>query len=292
MSNVFPTAGMPPETLALGVELPKNSCDAHVHLVGGPEFPLWEGRVEDPAPGPDFEEWLDKYRLHLYTLGCARGVIVHSILYGTDNSVTLRAVQELGDGFKGVGLLPDGASDGELDAFRTAGIMALRLNYVHGGVLSWDGAMEFAPRLADRGMHIQMLLNTHKHMVDLADDIRALPVPIVIDHMGWPDLKLGQNEPGFETLCQLLAEEHVYVKLSALYRLCPAPYDQADAFVARLLAANPDHLLWGSDWPHLMLGDAQMPAGDGVLGTFLRTVTSQEHRQKILVDAPERLFGF
>ncbi len=288
----YPNAMMPPDTRPSPKPLPANACDTHVHMVAGPEFPLWDGRVENPAPGPDFVGWLQKYKDHIAALGCTRGVLVHSILYGTDNRVTLQAVKDLGDGFKGVGLLSDDATDKDLDAFADAGIKALRLNYVHGGVLTWDGAKALAPRLKDRGMHIQMLLHTHKHMVELADDIRALPVPLVVDHLGWPDLKLGPDEAGFETLTTLLADGQVHVKLSALYRLCPPPYDQADAFVEKLLAANPDGLLWGSDWPHLMLNDAEMPDGGAVMDTFLRTVTRDDHLQKILVDTPARLFDF
>ncbi|MEM6306461.1 MAG: amidohydrolase family protein [Pseudomonadota bacterium] len=288
----LPNATMPPAPKKTAGALPENACDTHVHMVAGPEFPLWDGRVENPAPGPDFEEWLQKYRDHIAALGCTRGVLVHSILYGMDNRVTLAAVDRLGDGFKGVGLLPDGASDADLNTFATANIKALRLNYVHGGVLTWDGARALAPRLKDRDMHIQMLLHTHKHMVDIADDIRALPVPLVIDHMGWPDLKLGPHDPGFDMLVQLVSEGAVYVKLSALYRLCPPPYDQADAYVARLLQANPDALLWGSDWPHLMLNDAEMPAGGAVMDTLLRTVTQRDHLQKILVETPAKLFDF
>lgn len=292
MSENLPNAGMPPATLKTDCNLPANACDSHVHLVAGPEFPLWEGRVENPAPGPNFEEWLQKYRDHIGNLGCSRGVIVHSILYGTDNRVTLEAVKQLGPDFKGVGLLPDDAKDRDIETFAKANIKALRLNYVHGGVLSWAGAKALAPQLKMRGMHIQMLLNTHKHMTEIADDIRNLPVPVVIDHMGWPDLKQGTAEPGFELLCQLLSEGKVFVKLSALYRLCPPPYHQADEFVARLLAANPEGLLWGSDWPHLMLADAEMPSGGAVMDTFLRTVTKQDHLQKILVDTPAKLFDF
>lgn len=292
MEQQKPTAQMPPETPTLESLLPDNSCDAHVHIVAGPDFPLWEGRVEDPAPGPDFEGWLGKYRDHVHALGCSRGVVVHSILYGTDNTVTLEAVKRLGPGFKGVGLLPDDASDADLDEFAAADMKALRLNYVHGGVLSWDGARALAPRLNDRGMHIQMLLNTHKHMAEIADDIRALPVPLVIDHLGWPDLKLGVDEPGFQTLVQLLGEGKVYVKLSALYRLCPPPYDQADEFVDLLLRTNPDGLLWGSDWPHLMLADAGMPKGGAVMDTFLRLAGKPDYLQKIMVDTPAKLFDF
>lgn len=287
-----PDAQMPPASVPPCQKAPQGACDSHVHLVGGPEFPLWDGRVENPAPGPDFHGWLDLYKTHLNSLGFDKGVIVHSILYGTDNSVTVQAVKQMGQDFKGVGLLPDDATDAQLNDFAGAGICALRLNYVHGGVLSWEGAKALAPRLADRDMHIQMLLNSHLHVTDIAQDIRQLGVPLVIDHLGWPDLSLGVEDAGFQILLRLLADGHIYLKLSALYRLCPAPYDQADAFVKAALAANSERCLWGSDWPHLMLADAKMPASNILLDAFDRCCPNTETRQRVLVDNPNELFSF
>lgn len=289
---MLPKAQMPPAPSAPETPAPPGACDAHVHLVAGSEFPLWDGRVEDPAPGQNFDGWLELYTNHLKTLGFQRGLIVHSILYGTDNTITVEAVRRMGPHFKGVGLLPDEATDADLDRFTEQNLVAVRLNYVHGGVLSWEGAKALAPRLRARDLHIQMLLNTHKHMDEIADDIRALPVPLVIDHIGWPDLSLGTQDPGFQTLLALLADGHVHVKLSALYRLCDAPYDQADPFVDALVKANPERLLWGSDWPHLMLADAKMPAAATLLDAFHRVVTDTATRAQILTKTPAKLFGF
>lgn len=290
-----PNAQMPPAPRAPKIAPPEGACDAHVHLVGGrDDFSLWDGRVENPAQdkdgGPDFDGWLALYAEHLAALGFTKGLIVHSILYGTDNSVTIETLKRLGPNFKGVGLLPDTATDADLDAFVKQNLCAVRLNYVHGGVLSWDGAKSMAPRLADRGLHIQMLLHSHLHMQELADDIRALPVPLVIDHVGWPDLSLSINDPGFQTLLRLVGDGHAYIKLSALYRLCPAPYDQAAPFVAALAAANPDRCLWGSDWPHLMLNGADMPHAATLLDAFHDVVTNTDARTKILKTTPDQLF--
>lgn len=288
---VKPNAQMPPAPVAPKVAPPVGACDAHVHLVGGPmDFPLWEGRVENPASGPDFEGWLALYRNHLATLGFTKGLIVHSILYGTDNSITIETVKRLGPNFRGVGLLPDGASDADLDRFVDQNLCAVRLNYVHGGVLSWDGAKAMAPRLAERGLHIQMLLHSHLHMEVLESDIKALPTPIVIDHIGWPDLALTPDDPGFQSLLRLVGDGHAHVKLSALYRLCPAPFDRAAPFVAALAAANPDRCMWGSDWPHLMLDGAEMPDAASLLDAFHDAVTDTDTRRKILKDTPDRLF--
>lgn len=284
---------MPPTPAEPKRRAPEGACDAHVHLVGGPEdFPLWSGRVEDPAPGPDYEGWLKLYRDHLQTLGFSRGVIVHSILYGTDNSITVETVKRLGDEFRGVGLLPDSATDRDLDEFAAWNMAAVRLNYVHGGVLSWDGARAMAPRLKDRGLHIQMLAHADQHMEALANDIRAMPVDVVFDHIGWPANDRSPESAGFEKMCQLLQEGVIWVKLSAVYRMCRAPYCDVDELVAKLIAANPDRCLWGSDWPHLMLADAEMPHANALLDAFDRVVPDDATRQRILVDNPAKLFGF
>lgn len=290
-----PFAQMPPAPRAPKVLPPAFACDAHVHLVAGvDDFPLWDGRVENPAQGadggPDFVGWLERYRNHLATLGFERGVIVHSILYGTDNSITVETVKRLGQGFVGVGLLPDGASEAQIAKFATQNMKAVRLNYVHGGVLSWDGAKAMADTLSAHGLHIQMLLHSHLHLQDLQSDIKALPEPIVIDHLGWPDLTLGVDDPGFQALLRLVGDGHAYIKLSALYRLCPAPYDQAAPFVDALVRANPDRCLWGSDWPHLMLNGVAMPDAAGLLDAFHGVVTGKLDRQTILTDNPDWLF--
>ncbi|MEM6758297.1 MAG: amidohydrolase family protein [Pseudomonadota bacterium] len=267
--------------------LPAWAWDAHVHLLGGPQHPLSPTRVENPPEGIDFDAWLEMYRDHLAALGCQRSLIVHSIIYGTDNTVTREAVRAMGADFRGVGLLPDGADSAAVRSLANDNIVAIRLNYVHGGVLSWDGAKAMAPLLADHGLHIQMLLHADKHIADLADDIRALPVPLVIDHCGWP-LDLSSDTPAIDTLCALMSEGHVYVKLSAPYRLT-RDIAAASPLIQRLVAANPHRCLWGSDWPHIMLGDAQMPRA-ATLADLITDLTDGDTQKLIFVDNPNRLF--
>ncbi len=293
-SDGFPVAVQPVKTpLAPSAEMPKGACDSHVHMVDASgAFPLWKGRVEDPGPG-DFETWLNRLDYHLTTLGLARVVIVHSILYGGDNRITLEAVRRLGpDRARGVALLPDDAPEAALDALAAAGVSGIRLNYVHGGMLSWEGVVAMAPRLAARGMHLQMLMAAPDHAEGLEEAVRKLPVPVVFDHIGWPDLAAGVDEPGFQALCRMVGDGHAYVKLSGLYRVCDAPYDQASAHVQALARANPERCLWGSDWPHLMLADAKLPDAGALLNAFLAAVPDEETRAQILVSNPDRLYGF
>ena len=106
-----------------------------------------------------------------------------------------------------------------------------------------------APALAANGLHIQMLMHVHLHIDEIAEDIAALQVPVCFDHIGWPDLSLGIDHAGIKGLCRLLETGKVWVKLSGLYRLSNAPYEQTDEIVAALVNANPERCLWGSDWP-------------------------------------------
>ena len=289
---VLPHSAPPLAPTAPARRAPEGACDCHIHVLAD-DAPAWEGRVEDPAEGYGFDAYLDAYRAQMDALNVARTVVVQSILYGTDNDVTARAVAALGhDHARGIGLVTDAATDDDLDWLIAHNFEGVRLNYVHGGVLSWDGVEAMAPRLADRGLHVQMLLRADAHMADLAPRIAAMPVEVVIDHMGWPDIAAGVDEPGFRALRDLLDRRHVWVKLSAPYRFTAAPFDALDAHVAALLEANPLHCLWGSDWPQIMLGGAARADCGTLLDAFDRVCPDEEVRRAVLVDNPEQLFGF
>ena len=279
------------------VRAPVGACDSHLHMVAGPEeFPLWEGRdggrTRDLAAGRGFEEWLRLLRVHLDTLGCTRGVVVQSILYGADNHVTIEAVRRLGEQFRGVALVTDEIQDGTLDRLAEHRMKAVRLNLVHGGQMSWDGVRAMAPRLAERDLHLEILLHADRHIEPLADGIEDLPVPVVIDHCGWPSD--GRTDgPATDQLCRLLETGRVWVKLSGQYRFTEPPYyEGADWLIERLVAANPERCVWGSDWPHLLLGQAQMPDSGVLFDAFTRAIDAPATRQRVLVDNPAALYGF
>lgn len=265
------------------------SCDAHVHMVGSNEHP-----AKSPnAPSGQFEHWMEAFKTHMSILGLTRVVFVQSISQGTDNTITALAIRDFGRGnARGIGLVADGASEAQLDSLADAGIVGVRLNYVHGGALTWQGAVDLCERLRDRNMHLQMLIRAGQNLEDIAAAIRTLPIPVVIDHMGWPDLVKGPNSPGFSLLTDLLRDGHVWVKLTAAYRFSSLPYEAADALVASFVAANPDRCLWGSDWPYLMLDGVERPDAGDLLDAFHRAVPSHENRTRILIDNPQTLFDF
>ncbi|MEM9585364.1 MAG: amidohydrolase family protein [Pseudomonadota bacterium] len=288
----LPTSAPPRPCTAPQQKAPKGAVDTHIHMLAAPEeFAPSPSRVENPAP-LDMDGFLAAYRAQCETLGIERTVVVHSIVYGAENAVTIEAIRRLGPDARGIGLVKDGAGPRALDALAEAGIKGIRLNYVHGGVLSWAGAQALAPALAERDMHLQMLVNADKHMSEIAEAVRRFPCPVVFDHIGWPNVAAGPSEPGFQTMTELVREGAAYVKLSGLYRTSTAPWQDADPLVAALVEANPERCLWGSDFPYIMLADAEMPDAGAALDAFHRVVTSYADRQTILVDAPAVLYGF
>ena len=149
-------------------------------------------------------------------------------------------------------------------------------------------AKALAPRLAERGLHIEMLAHAHLHLEDLARDVPALPCDVVFDHCAWPDASLGADHPGIGALCRLLADGHAWTKLSAPHRWAKSDAE-ADAIRTRLLRANPERCLWGSDWPHLMLGGVDVPDPIAQCDA-LRARMSDAEAKSVFVDNPERLY--
>jgi predicted TIM-barrel fold metal-dependent hydrolase len=133
--------------------------------------------------------------------------------------------------------------------------------------------------------------------VDDHPDIDSLlgnfPTEVVIDHMGRPDPKKGVNAPGFQALIRLLRSGRGWSKMSAPYRtsLQEPPYDDITPFAHALVAAAPDRLVWGSDWPHVLL-ERTMPNDGDLVDQIAVWVPDEAARRRILVDNPERLYGF
>ena len=81
--------------------------------------------------------------------------------------------------------------------------------------------------------------------------------------------------------------------MSAPYRTSrqEPPYGDITPFAHALVAAAPDRLVWGSDWPHVLL-ETTMPSDDDLVDQLAVWVPDEGTRQRILVDNPERLYGF
>jgi predicted TIM-barrel fold metal-dependent hydrolase/predicted NBD/HSP70 family sugar kinase len=288
---------------AVAFKVPAGACDCHVHVFGAAaEFPFAAARGYTP-PAADAAELRDLLaKLHL-----SRVVIVQPSVYGSDNACTLDGMRRLGPSARGVAVIDATTSNAALDEMHAAGIRGVRVNLETAGETDPDAAHRnlaaAVARVAGLGWHVQVYTRLSV-IARLREEVARLPVPIVFDHFGGARAEAGVDQPGFAELCALVAAGHAYVKVSAAYRSsdqAPA-YDDMAPLAGALIAANPDRILWGSDWPHPHAAPpgkaldqiaAFYDIDDGLALNQLPSLTRNAAiRRKILVDNPARLYGF
>lgn len=271
------------------VRLPAGSCDAHCHIFGpGDVFPYAPERTYDP---PDVSRH-DLRRRHDH-LGLDRAVIVQSACHGTDHAGLLDALRAEPDRYRGVALITPETTDAAIAELHEAGVRGFRLNFLPhlGAAPSPETIDALVRKVAPYGWHVQLHV-AGNGVRDLAGRIRAIEIPVVIDHMARVDLRDGLRGPAVEALLGLL-DAGVRVKLSGSDRLSVTgpPYDDA-AELARLLAAHaPGRVLWGTDFPHPNITGPS--PDDGALADLLgRIAPDPEARHRLLVTNPAELYGF
>ncbi len=302
MRMVLAKASQP--TTPVDFEVPAGACDCHTHIHGDPEkFPFFSGRVYTPEVAlPDEMAALHK-ALHIQ-----RVVIVTPSVYGTDNSATLYGMKARGADARGVAVIDDKTSESELDAMGQAGVRGIRLNLATAGIsdpsIGRERFQTAAQRVKSRNWHIQIYTSTAM-ISSIKDLVVASPVPIVFDHFGGAKAELGLQQPGFAELVELVRSGHAYVKISGAYRASSlAPdYPDVEPLAKALIAANPDRIVWGTDWPH---PSGFTPPGrkptdvtpmiqidDGrLLNQLAVWAPDPAIRKKILVDNAARVYGF
>jgi predicted TIM-barrel fold metal-dependent hydrolase len=300
MAAVLGVAHTPP-----AFPVPAGACDCHVHIFGPPgRYPLVPDRAYMPSPA-SVEDLAGLQQ----ALGLERVVIVQASPQGTDNRCLVDALLDLkarGREARGVAVVAPGTPPRELQRLHEAGVRALRVNLQSTGINDTSAAQaslrEAAALAAPLGWHIQTYTNL-LIVESLRDTIRALPVPLVVDHFGLASAARGPGQEGFGALLQLAAEGKVYVKLSAPYRITSRPDGSDGGVIVRpLIDANPERMLWGTDWPHTgawpglpRLRDRPEPfhpVDDGQQLNLLGSWATPAELKRILVDNPARLFGF
>jgi predicted TIM-barrel fold metal-dependent hydrolase len=262
--------------------------DCHAHLFGPyTQYPLAADRSYTPP-----EALAEDYQALLARLGLSHGVLVHPSAYGDDFSLLFDALERHAN-LRGVVVVRRDTTQ-PLERLRERGVRAARFSHRSGaganfaGSASFDDLLALAPRLADAGLHAELWTDTQV-LPAIADRLRTLPVPVVIDHMGGFDVAAGVEHPGFVCLRDLVADGHAWVKLCA-YRnlLAAADFELGRLFHEALLRANPQRLVWGSDWPHLRV--SPVPDAGQLLGTLRRWTPADDLLAQILVANPETLY--
>jgi len=281
-------------------DVPAGACDCHTHIHIPDIYPFYPGRVYTPETATPEEMAMLHKALHIQ-----RVVIVTPSVYGTDNRATLYGMKFRGKDARGVAVIDDKTTESELDALAKAGFTGIRLNLFTVGTtdprIAGKQFQEAVKRMKARNWHVQV--NTSLAMViALKDQFAASPVPIVFDHFCNADTDLGVGQAGFTELLQLVRSGKAYVKIS----VTAGPRKDYTGFAPlakALIAANPDRIVWATNWPH---PNSVTPPGrkktdltplfqvdDGLVLNLLPTwAPDAGMRKKILVDNPAKLYGF
>ncbi|WP_029920359.1 amidohydrolase family protein [Nevskia soli] len=277
--------------------LPPGAVDAHCHVFGPQaKFPFSPQRKYTPCDAS--AEQLFSLRDHL---GFERNVIVQATCHGSDNRALLEALHTAGGRARGVVTIGTGIGDAELESMHAAGVRGVRFNFVRRLVdfTPKDDLLQIARRIAPLGWHVVVYFEA-RDLPELRDFFTELPLPVVVDHMGSPDVSQPVDGPEFGMFVQLMADyAHIWSKVTCPERFSVsgppardgerAPYRDVAPFARRLVEAFPDRVLWGTDWPHPNLKN-HMP-DDGLLVDFIPQIAPTLALQKrLLVDNPMRLY--
>ncbi|MES2562962.1 MAG: amidohydrolase family protein [Pseudomonadota bacterium] len=274
------------------LQMPTLACDTHAHICGPiAKAPYSERRVYTP---PD--ALLPAYRHMLNTLGVQRMVLIQPSVYGSDNTVMLAAMREIGTAARGVAVVDDDVSDAELNRLHIAGIRGVRVNVVDvaegKGVLQMAPLITLARRIQPFGWHMEFLMHADE-FPDLDRVFADFPVDIVLGHLGYMKTDQGIEHAGFQALLRLMQHGRAWVKLTGPYRISTQvlPHTDTVPYAHALLAAAPHHVLWGTDWPHVMVKGA-MPNDGDLADLLLQWAADANVREQVLVANPARLYGF
>ena len=275
------------------ISLPAGATDSHAHICGPKaKYAYFPERIYTP---PD--ALLTDYQHMLATLGLQRAVLVQPSVYGTDNSAMLDAMKAAGGSFRGVAVVPDDVPEKELKRLHEAGVRGVRVNIVDvknrkAGTLPLEALTKLARKVKPFGWHMEFLLHVDE-FPDLDRMLEDFPVDTVYGHLGYTKTELGIANPGFQALLRLMKSGKAWVKLTGPYRIssAPLPYVDTNAYAHALIAAAPRQVVWGTDWPHVIIKGA-MP-NDGDLADMLAGwIPDANARRQVLVDNPARLYDF
>ena len=286
-----PCPGPDYDTRPPKIKPPPGACCTQAHVFGpADKFPYSEGRGYTP-PDAGIETYLNL----LDILGLDRGVIVHGSAHGSDNRASLDGIARAPDRLRGIAVVDPEISDAALEELDAGGMRGIRLSTMLKGGVGSEQLAPMADKIRGLGWHIVLHVNDSKEIAELNSTLRNLPVPIVIDHLSRVRGGQGVDYVGFQALLRLMREtDHVWGKISSWYRLTDIgpPYDDMTPIARAMIAARPDRVIWGTNWPHPILWDHLMPNDGDLFNQFMDWAADDATRHQILVANPAALYGF
>jgi 2-pyrone-4,6-dicarboxylate lactonase len=275
--------------------MPAGACDTHAHVFGPYErFPFSEPLRYPPPLAP-----LPVYLEMLAGIGAHRGVLIQPAPYGGDPSALLEALRHEKGRLRGIASATAAITDERLAEMHEAGVRGLRFVEMadpsgagrYKGCVGVEELVRLAPRVKALGWHAQLWAKSEQ-LAKIVPELAPIDIDLAIDHMGWLEVGRGVKDRSFQTLVALLREGRIWMKLSACRNSRAFPdYEDLRPFHDAFVEANPDRLLWGTDWPFVRMGDLTPDPGH-LVDLFHAWIDDEALRRRILVDNPARLFGF
>ena len=295
--------------------IPPGAWDTHFHIFEPDRFPFASDRHFTPAPAT-----LEEFEQFRTSLGVDYICVTHGLSYGSDCTSLLHYLDYFQGQARGICVLDvETTTDNLLDTYHAAGIRSVRLDFFkHAAMHDLERQISLiestATRLAQWGKGRWSIQIQQPHLEfwgRLRKTASTLSFPLVVDHFGLVPGKsmqkggttLSNESEGFAELLGALRDGNLWIKLSAPYRCSDLKhtYDDLEEHVRSMTEANPERVLWGSDWPHTQRHDTRIGKDSGAVECFqqvdnkawvqsLSRWLSEDQWQRMWVTNPQQLY--
>jgi 2-pyrone-4,6-dicarboxylate lactonase len=298
-----------PNPNPLTFKMPQGAIDAHMHVIGPfDRFPLAASSKYQP-----FEStWQEQKEILIDRMGFWGYVVVQATCHGTDNAVVVDALEHMEGRAAGVVSVTEDVTVEELRRMHDVGVRGVRfafLPHIAAETTPADVIQRIARKIEPFGWHTDLyfLPETFEVMEPL---IKSLPTPVIIDHMGRPDVKIPvESNDYFNRLIDLGASrDGIFWKLTSPDRYTrsarPEDWPVVLPFAHTLLRHFPGNVISGTDRPRPNMNTViltsrgnppnKMP-NDGDIANFWIWPTAHkdpEVLKQMLVVNPRKLYPF
>jgi len=290
-------------------EMPTGAIDSHMHVIGPfDRFPL--------APSSKYQPyectWQEQKEVLIDKMGFWGFVVVQATCHGTDNSVVIDALEHMEGRAAGVASVNENISMEELRRMHEVGVRGVRfafLPHIASETTPADVIQRIAEKIATFGWHTDLyfLPETFEVMEPL---IRSLPTPVIIDHMGRPDVKMPvEKNDYFKRLLDLgHSRDGIFWKITSPDRYTrsarPEDWSIVLPFAHELLKNFPGNVISGTDRPRpnmntvILTGRGnppnKMPNDGDIANHWIWPSVHQdaEALRRVLVVNPRKLYAF
>lgn len=289
--------------------MPPGAIDAHMHVIGPfDRFPLSPKSQYKPFAAT----WQEQKEVLVDKLGFWGFVVVQATCHGADNSVVVDALEHMQGRAAGVASVEENVTEDELKRMHAAGVRGVRfafLPHIASETTPPEVIQRVAARIHPLGWHTDLYFLPQNFDV-MEPLIRSLPTPVIIDHMGRPDVNTPvEKNDYFQRLLELGARRNdIYWKLTSPDRYTrsarPEDWSVALPFAHALLKQFPGNVIGGTDRPRPNMNTVivtprgnpptKMPNDGDIANHWIWPVAHRDPAilRRLLVENPRKLYAF